>query len=875
MRTKEIREAFLDYFWRHDHLIRGSYSLVSPDKSTLFTSAGMQPLIPYFLGTARPPQPRMATCQKCFRSDDLDRVGYTWRHLSFFEMLGNFSFGDYFKREAIRFGWEFMTQVVRLPRDSLWISIYQEDDESYEIWRRDIGIPEERIVRLGKADNWWGPVGPTGPCGPDTEIHYDRGPRFGCGRPDCKPGCSCDRWGELWNIVFQQFDQQPDGSLIPLPRPGIDTGMGLERLAAAVQGKETVFDIDAMEPILKSVRSLTGVSHGSDRHKDPYLRIITDHIRAITFIASEGIVPSNEGHGYVLRRLIRRAMRLVRSMVREEVILHRLVPVVVSLLGDTYRELADRQDWIVSVVRQEEEKFEETLEVGLARLEEKIQQAKQSAKTVLSGRDVFVLYDTYGFPLDLTTEIAREAGLEVDLRGFEREMKDQRERARQRTRFVSPFEGRELEGLPPTEFVAFMPETEDLETTAQVLKVLPKKDGVWSVLDRTPFYAEAGGQLADTGLLLVGSPDPESATGVFRVVDAQWAGEIVVHKVEIQKGMLAPGQQVWARVDRERRQRLRRAHTATHLLHAALRKVLGPTVFQSGSVVDEDRLRFDFSYPKPLNAEEVEAIEDEVNRHILASYPVSPIITSLKEARERGAMALFGEKYGETVRMIEIDGVSLELCGGSHLSNTSQIGLFKIVSQSGVGANLRRIEALTGERARRFYENWLRTVNEVSALLEVPPDRVVKAAEELKSYARDVERRWKEAQDRTLLQKVRELTEHLQKVQGVKVVTGIVAEMGLEALRRLADLLEVQIRSGVIVLGTVDDGRVLFVSKMTKDVVARGGHAGRLVGELARLTDGGGGGRPDFAQAGGRNPAKLHDALRQVPEVLARQLQKA
>ncbi|MCS7225108.1 MAG: alanine--tRNA ligase [Armatimonadetes bacterium] len=876
MTTKELRRAFLDYFWQNDHLIRESFSLVSSDKSTLFTSAGMQPLIPYFLGTARPPQPRMATCQKCFRADDLDKVGFTWRHLSFFEMLGNFSFGDYFKKEAIRFGWEFFTEVLRLPKDRLWISVYKEDEESYDIWKKDIGLEEVRIVRLGKEDNWWGPVGATGPCGPDTEIHYDRGPQFGCGRADCQPGCSCDRWGELWNIVFQQYDQQPDGTLVPLPRPGIDTGLGLERLAAAVQGKETVFDIDIFAPIVSEISRLLGVAYGEDPAKDSSLRIIADHIRAITFIAAEGIVPSNEGHGYVLRRLIRRGMRLAWSLGKEEPFLHQLVTVVADQMKDAYPELKERREILQRTVFQEESRFEETLEVGLARLEDKIEEAIRRGNRKLSGRDAFVLYDTYGFPLELTLEIAREAGLQVDTEEFEQEMERQRQRARLKTKFVSPFEDRDLEGLPPTEFFSYMPESEEnLEGECRVLKVLTQGKDVWCALDRTPFYAEGGGQLADKGYLLAESTDPATASGIFRVVDAQWIGDIVAHKVEVEKGTLAVGQRVWAKVDRERRQRIRRAHTATHLLHAALRNRLGPSVFQSGSVVDEDRLRFDFSYPKPLTDEEIKAIEDEINGHILSSIPVQASTTTLQEARRLGAMALFGEKYGERVRMIQINGVSLELCGGSHLSNTSQIGLFKVVSQSGIGANIRRIEALTGEKARRFYEERMEILKQGSSLLEVPPEQLLQAIEELKDRLREIEKKWRELREQSLQQKIADLLSSAQEVQGVRVVTGVVTDMDIESLRRLADQLEVQIQSGIIVLGTVDDGKVIFVSKVTKDVVARGGHAGHLVRDLAKITDGGGGGRPDFAQAGGRNPARLREALRKVPELVIRQIQKS
>jgi alanyl-tRNA synthetase len=880
MTTKELRQAFLDYFWRQDHLVLPSFSLIPSDQSTLFTSAGMQPLIPYFLGIAKPPQPRIATCQKCFRADDIDKVGYTWRHLSFFEMLGNFSFGDYFKREAIRFAWEFMTEVIGLPKERLWVSVYEQDDEAFEIWRKDIGLPAERIVRLGKKDNWWGPVGDTGPCGPDTEIHYDRGEEFGCGRPDCKPGCDCDRWGELWNLVFQQYDQQKDGTLLPLPKPGIDTGMGLERLAAAVQGKVTVFETDIFFPLVQHICEIANYEYGSDPQKDIAVRIIADHTRAVCFMAAEGVVPSNEGRGYVMRRFIRRAMRLGRNFGIEDPFVHQLVPTVVQLMGDPYDELVKSQSVISEAIRREEERFEQTLEIGMARLEEMIAETKARGETVLRGRDAFTLYDTYGFPLELTKEICAEHGLTVDEEGFNEELELQRQRARERMRFTSPFEAGEFEGLPPTPFVGRMPEPDGvLACEATVIAIKQKDDEVWVVLDKTPFYPEGGGQIGDTGVIVWGegrgTGDEEAAKAVAKVLDTQKFGDVIAHKVVMEKGFLTEGAIVWAQVDAERRQAIRRAHTATHLLHAALRKILGEHVFQAGSVVEPDRLRFDFTHPKPLTPDELQAIEEEINRNILAAYPVEAFETTLQEAKAMGAMALFGEKYGEIVRVIRIDGVSTELCGGTHLSNTAEIGLLKIISETSVGANIRRIDAYTGERARRWYEERWQWLQQAAEALETSPDRVIAAINELHERIRELERKLQEAEEQRALQQVDELMKQVQEVAGVKVVTGIVSGVSPAALRRLADELEVRLRSGVIVLGTVDDGKVLLVSKVTKDIVAKGGHAGNLVREVAKLTDGGGGGRPDFAQAGGRNPAKLHDALRKVPELVAQQLKRS
>ncbi len=879
MTTKELRQAFLDYFWRQDHLVLPSFSLIPSDQSTLFTSAGMQPLIPYFLGVAKPPQPRIATCQKCFRADDIEKVGHTWRHLSFFEMLGNFSFGDYFKKEAIRFAWEFMTEVVRLPKERLWVSVYEEDDEAFEIWHKDIGLPPERIVRLGKKDNWWGPVGDTGPCGPDTEIHYDRGEEFGCGSPDCKPGCDCDRWGELWNLVFQQYDQQKDGTLLPLPKPGIDTGMGLERLAAAVQGKVTVFETDIFFPLVQHICQLMNYTYGTEGQKDVAIRIIADHTRAACFMAAEGVVPSNEGRGYVMRRFIRRAMRLGRTFGVDEPFVHRLVPTIVALMSDPYEELAKSQSLITDVIQQEEEKFEQTLEVGMARLEEMIAETKARGEKMLRGRDAFTLYDTYGFPLELTKEICAEQGLEVDEEGFREELEAQRRLSRERMRFVTPFEAGEFKGLPPTPFVGRMPEPDGvLECEATVLAIKERNGEIWVVLDKTPFYPEGGGQVGDTGVLLWGveskTRDVETATAVAKVLDTQKFGDVIAHKVVMEKGFLTEGAVVWAKVDAERRQAIRRAHTATHLLHAALRKVLGEHAVQAGSVVEPDRLRFDFNHRKPLTPEELQAIEDEINRNILAARPVQAFETSLQEAKAMGAIALFGEKYGERVRVIRIDGVSAELCGGTHLSNTAEIGLLKIVAETSVGANVRRIDAYTGERARQWYEERWQWLQQAAEALETQPDRLLAAIDEMKERIRTVERRLQEAEEQQALRQINELLEQATEVKGVKVVTGIVSGVSPAALRRLADELEVRLRSGVIVLGSVDDGKVVLVSKVTKDLVAKGAHAGNLVREVAKLTDGGGGGRPDFAQAGGRNPAKLQDALRKVPELIAKQLKQ-
>ncbi|MCS7254902.1 MAG: alanine--tRNA ligase, partial [Armatimonadetes bacterium] len=688
MTGHELRRAFLDFFKGKDHLVLPSYPLIPDDPSTLFTSAGMQPFVPYFKGERKPPHARISTCQKCTRTGDIDRVGYTWRHLTFFEMLGNFSFGDYFKKEAIIWAWEFLTDVLRIPCERLWVSVYLEDDEAFEIWQREVGLPEERIVRLGKSDNWWGPVGDEGPCGPCTEIHYDRGIEYGCGRADCKPGCDCDRWGELWNLVFQQYDQQRDGTLVPLPKPGIDTGMGLERLAAVMQGKETIFETDLFWAAVERVIEMLNGSYryGEDTEVDAAVRIIADHSRAATFVIADGVVPSNEGRGYVLRRFIRRAYIYGKRLGINGEFVHRLAQVYADIMREPYPEVAEQLRLIEDVIRREEERFSETMERGLQMLEEIIERQYQIGEPIISGEDAFKLYDTYGFPIELTQEVARSRGFDVDIDGFNAALERQRELARARSAFrVESAE--EFEGITPTKFVGY----ETTRAKATVVAVRQINDDVWVALDRTPFYAEAGGQVADVGWLR----DDEGLIEVD-VTDAQWRGDVVAHKVIVRKGMLAEGMVINAIVDEARRNAIRRAHTATHLLHAALRRVLGEHARQAGSLVAPDRLRFDFTHGQALTDDEVAKVEALVNEFVLSDIKVETIETELQEARQMGALALFGEKYGERVRVVRISNVSMELCGGTHLDRTSQVGFFKLISEVSVAANVRRIDALTG-----------------------------------------------------------------------------------------------------------------------------------------------------------------------------------
>ncbi|MCX7777913.1 MAG: alanine--tRNA ligase [Armatimonadota bacterium] len=864
MTGHELRRAFLDFFKGKDHLVLPSYPLIPDDPSTLFTSAGMQPFVPYFKGERKPPHARISTCQKCTRTGDIDRVGYTWRHLTFFEMLGNFSFGDYFKKEAIIWAWEFLTDVLRIPCERLWVSVYLEDDEAFEIWQREVGLPEERIVRLGKSDNWWGPVGDEGPCGPCTEIHYDRGIEYGCGRADCKPGCDCDRWGELWNLVFQQYDQQRDGTLVPLPKPGIDTGMGLERLAAVMQGKETIFETDLFWAAVERVIEMLNGSYryGEDTEVDAAVRIIADHSRAATFVIADGVVPSNEGRGYVLRRFIRRAYIYGKRLGINGEFVHRLAQVYADIMREPYPEVAEQLRLIEDVIRREEERFSETMERGLQMLEEIIERQYQIGEPIISGEDAFKLYDTYGFPIELTQEVARSRGFDVDIDGFNAALERQRELARARSAFrVESAE--EFEGITPTKFVGY----ETTRAKATVVAVRQINDDVWVALDRTPFYAEAGGQVADVGWLR----DDEGLIEVD-VTDAQWRGDVVAHKVIVRKGMLAEGMVINAIVDEARRNAIRRAHTATHLLHAALRRVLGEHARQAGSLVAPDRLRFDFTHGQALTDDEVAKVEALVNEFVLSDIKVETIETELQEARQMGALALFGEKYGERVRVVRISNVSMELCGGTHLDRTSQVGFFKLISEVSVAANVRRIDALTGFEAFKWVRQREELLSDISEMLETPPDRLRESISALLEERRNLQKRIEQLEARAAAKHVDELLKEAITVSGVRLVAKSIPNMSIAALGQLADALVARLPSGVAVLASVVGGRVLFVAKVSPEAKARGVHAGELLREVASVTGGGGGGRADFAQAGGKDPTKLDEALAKAKEVVEMQV---
>lgn len=848
MTTDELRSLFLSFFEKKGHKILPGISLVPTDPSLLLTGAGVVPFRGIIEGRERATYTRIATCQRCVRTNDIEKVGFTSRHLTFFEMLGNFSFNDYYKKESLIWGWEFLVEIVGIPEDKLWASVYEEDEESAKIWLEDIGISPERLVRLGKEDNFWGPVGVTGACGPSSEVYYDFGEDVGCGSPTCRPGCDCDRFIELWNHVFTELYKDENGEYHPLPSKNIDTGMGLERLAAAVQGGKSCFDADVFKQILKYIEEMAGKELPVVRK-----RIIADHIRASVFLIADGVLPSNEGRGYILRRLLRRAEVQGILAGLPQLFLYRLVPVVVKTMKSGYPYLDEYQDFILEEVRREEERFQRTINSGLSLFENLL-----SFSNFLRGEDVFRLYDTYGFPLELTLELAKEKGAEVDLEGFNQAMEKQRERARLalEEEKLPPIYTFLAQTLPPTEFVGY----DSLRSEAEVIALI--KDGEELnelegegeiVLDRTPFYAEKGGEVADTGCMNF----PE---GKVFVKDVQLIGSLVVHRGEV-VGKLRKRTRVEAIVEEERRRAIQRHHTATHLLHSALKKILGPYVNQAGSFVGPDRLRFDFSWTKALSEEEIIRIEELVNKKILEDINVETFWLPMKEALEMGAVALFGEKYGEIVRVVKIGDFSIELCAGCHASSTGEIGLFKILEESSIGAGLRRIEAVCGMSALEYLHNLEKTLKAGAWLLQGSIWELPQRLENVLERLRNIEKEKEELEAKLALQSADVLISKAKEIKGIKVIAEKAEGLSSDGLKGLADTLMDKLKSGIVLLGSILNERVVFVCKVSTDVVARGISADKLVREVAKLTGGGGGGGPQFAQAGGKNVEKIDEAL--------------
>ncbi|MEA2085731.1 MAG: alanine--tRNA ligase [Chloroflexota bacterium] len=868
MTSDELRAAFLSFFSEKGHKVIPSSSLVPyGDPTLLLTTAGMVQVKPYFLGEAVPPGRRLASCQKCFRTTDVELVGDS-THLTFFEMLGNFSVGDYFKEEAIYWAWEFVTRDLGLSPERLWVTIFLDDDESFRIWRQ-VGIPEKRIVRFGEEDNFWGPAGDSGPCGPCSEIHYDFGAEFGCGKVSCGPNCVCGRFSEIWNLVFAQYDQDRGGHRTLLPKPNIDTGMGLERTAAVVQGKSSVYETDLFIPLLERISGLAGIKYGLDAGTDKAMRIIAEHSRGIAFLVADGVIPGNEGRGYVLRRLLRRASLFGRRLGRDKPFLAVTARATIEQLGHIYPEIVQRQDFIIQVIELEVAKFGETLSTGLELLDGIVGKAASKGKSIISGKEVFRLYDTYGFPVELTQEVAAERGLSVDLSGFEREMGKQRERAKASHKFglaekevTTAYGQLNIEATP---FVGY----HRLELKSKIIGLLADGESVSAVsegqeaslvLEATPFYGEMGGQVGDTGGIY-------SPSGHFVVTDTVRAmPDIIVHQGHVTGGSLAVGDAVNAGVDKERRLDIARNHTATHLLQFALRGVLGGHVRQHGSLVTSERLRFDFSHLTAMTGEEIDRVSHIVNEKIRSNLAVYDEEAPYKKAIAEGAIALFEEKYGDTVRVVRIGEppLSAELCGGTHVASTGEIGLFQIAGESGIGSGLRRIEAVTGRGAEKFVDRRLSLLQAIAGSLgtslENVGDKVSSTASEL-----DMERKRAQGLESELARiRAEALLTRAEVIGGVTVLVSRVPSSPMEVLREMGDLLREKLGSAVIVLGTVSEGRPVFLAAVTPDLVAKGYHAGEIVKQVARVAGGGGGGKATLAQAGGKDKDKLDEALRLV-----------
>jgi len=860
----ELREMYLSFFESKGHLRLPSFSLVPEnDPSILLINAGMTPLKPYFTGKKIPPRKRVTTCQKCIRTPDIENVGKTSRHATFFEMLGNFSFGDYFKKEAIPWAWEFCTKVLEIPEERLYVSVYEEDDEAYDIWNKDVGLPPEKIFRMGKKDNFW--EHGTGPCGPCSEIYFDRGADKGCGKPDCKVGCDCDRFIEIWNNVFTQFDKQEDGTYVELASKNIDTGMGLERLACVMQGVDSIFEVDAIRAILDHVCRIAGTEYGKEYKKDVSIRVITDHARSVTMMVSDGILPSNEGRGYVLRRLLRRAARHGRLLGINRVFLSEIVDTVIECFGGAYPNLAEKQDYIKKVVSLEEERFYATVDQGMVILEDYMKQVKSSGSEQLTGEMVFKLHDTYGFPLDLTREIAAENNLTIDEEGFRREMRIQKEKAREahKSREGSAWE-RDLfantDKTAKTVFTGYTNYTD--EGTVQYIVIndelaesAQQDDEVMIVLDRTPFYAESGGQAGDTGIIY-------NSNFRMEVRDCQKTADgKYLHIGKVVNGGVQVGDKVTASIDAAKRKATARNHTATHLLHKALKNVLGDHVNQAGSFVNYERLRFDFTHFSAMTREQIEAVENEVNEKILENLKVSTEEMTVDEAKKSGATALFDEKYGELVRMVSAGDYSKELCGGTHLSHTGEAGLIKIVSESGISAGVRRIEALTGFNAINYYKDKENILKEASEAAKSSVEDIVNKIENLYDEIRITRKELEEISAKMVNSSMNGIIENAAEVKGMKIVAAKLENLDMNALRNASDTVRNKIGSGVVILASAKDGKVNLIVSATKDAVNAGIHSGNIIKEAASACGGGGGGRPDMAQAGGKDPSGIDKAI--------------
>ena len=864
----ELREKYLAFFESKGHLRLPSFSLVpNNDKSLLLINSGMAPMKKFFTGEEIPPRNRVCTCQKCIRTPDLDRVGHTARHGTYFEMLGNFSFGDYFKDEAIPWAWEFLTECLEIPRDLLWPSVYEHDDEAYALWRDKIGVPEAHIVKLGKADNFW--EHGSGPCGPCSEIYFDRGIKYGCGSPDCKPGCDCDRFMEIWNNVFSQFNNDGNGNYTELKQKNIDTGMGLERLACVMQGVDNLFEVDTVRRLLDTVCEIAGKEYGKDLKNDISIRVVTDHVRSATFMISDGVIPSNEGRGYVLRRILRRASRHGKLLGINRMFLKELSEIVIAQNEGAYPELRTKYDYILKVIVLEEERFNATIDAGLGILSGVIENALSEGKKVISGEDAFKLYDTFGFPVDLTREIAEEKGLAIDDEAFTSLMKEQKDRARAARGNISGWSDSSkslLKNLPATEFLGYT----EYECEGKILGIFADSESVESisegectiVTDKTVFYGEGGGQVGDTGTITLGDT-------TLTVLDTKKTDGVYLHECRVENGAIKLGDTVTLTVNKDRRNSIKRNHSSAHLLQAALREVLGTHVEQAGSYVDEHRVRFDFTHLAALTRDEISAVERLVNTAILTAEGCSTTVTDIDSARKMGAMALFGEKYGSTVRVVKIGTTSTELCGGTHVANTGEIGLFKIISESSVAAGVRRIEGTTGIGVLNLLEEKETLILDCAKELKAQnPNTIVQKAQSLQNEIKNTNKQLESANARLAEIKTESLLSSIKTVGKFKILVSKV-EMRPDAARGLCDTVKSKYSDAVAVFAAIDGDKLNFVASAGADAVKAGAHAGNILKEISAITGGKGGGRPDSAMSGGRDLDKVDEALARVEEILS------
>jgi alanyl-tRNA synthetase len=868
--SNAIRSEFLNFFTEKKHKVIPSSSLIPHgDPTLLLTTAGMVQVKPYFLGLAVPPNPRLASCQKCFRTTDVESVGDN-KHLTFFEMLGNFSVGDYFKKEAIKWAWEFVTERLHLPPEKLWVTVFLDDDEALNIWKKN-GFPENKIIRLGEKDNFWGPAGDSGPCGPCSEIHYDFGEKYSCGKPDCDPSCSCGRFSEIWNLVFTEYNQDREGKRTKLPKPNIDTGMGLERIVAACNGNPTVYETDLFVPLIEKIKAIAGKKASSDEANDRSFKVIAEHSRGITFLLADGVLPSNEGRGYVLRRILRRACFLGRRLEIYKPFMSEMAKVVIDRMCGIYPELVTNRKLIFDIIRNEEEKFEVTLNEGINLCEKAIGEAKAQNRNCLLNEEVFKFWDTYGFPLELSAEIAAEHGLSVDRSGYELEMEKQRERARASHKFTQELKtgiGSQV-SLEPTEFVGY----EELSTDSKIVQIIDNASGkpvseagrgknITLVLDRTPFYGEMGGQVGDTGKLKSNSGEVNIANAVSHTNSIAVSGQVV-------SGTISKGDVVSAAVDMDRRLDIARNHTATHILQAVLRKVLGSHVAQRGSLVSPERLRFDFTHLTAISKQQLKEIQAGVNEIIRKNLPVATDICSYDQAVGRGATAIFEEKYGDMVRVVKIGdpGVSMELCGGTHVKRTGEIGHFLISSESSIGTGLRRIEAVTGRGAEAVISEHLAILDQLASDLKTKINEIQAKVAGLQASAASSARETAQLRREKSRSEVDELIKnHLKTFNGVNILSVQLSPRPMPDMMEMGDMLRDKIKSGVVVLATVYDEKLGFIATATADVIHKGFHSGKLIKKVAAIADGSGGGKAEMAQAGAKNKEKVGKALQSVPK---------